>query len=151
MKIIGSFPKTRLRRLRKSKWIRDIVSENNISNKDLILPIFVREGKNKIDPIKTMPGVYRYSVDKLHIILKKVIKYKIPMVAIFPYTPSHKKDNYGMEALNPNNLICKSIKYIKKFPNLGIMCDVALDPYTLHGHDGIIKNNKIDNDETNKI
>jgi len=152
MKIIGSFPKTRLRRLRKSRWIRDIVSENNISNKDLILPIFVREGKNKIDPIKTMPGVYRYSVDKLHIILKKVIKYKIPMVAIFPYTPSHKKDNYGMEALNPNNLICKSIKYIKKkFPNLGIMCDVALDPYTLHGHDGIIKNNKIDNDETNKI
>ena len=152
MKIIGSFPKTRLRRLRKSKWIRDLVSENNISANDLVLPIFVREGRNKIESIKSMPGINRYTVDKLPVILKQVIKYKIPMVALFPYTPNNKKDKFGKEALNPNNLVCKSLRLIKKnFSKIGVMCDVALDPYTSHGHDGIIINNKIDNDETIKI
>ena len=114
MKIIGSFPKTRLRRLRKSKWIRNLVSENNISCNDLILPIFIREGKNKIEPIASMPGVKRYSVDKLPTILKQVEKYKIPMVALFPYTPNSKKDDLGKEALNSNNLVCKSLRLIKK-------------------------------------
>ena len=152
MKIIGSFPKTRLRRLRKSKWIRDLVSENNISANDLVLPIFVREGRNKIESIKSMPGINRYTVDKLPVILKQVIKYKIPMVALFPYTPNNKKDKFGKEALNPNNLVCKSLRLIKKnFSKIGVMCDVALDPYTSHGHDGIIVKNKIDNDETIKI
>ncbi len=152
MKIIGSYPKSRLRRLRKSKWIRDLVSENNLSHKDLILPIFVREGRNKVDSIKTMPGIKRYSVDKLPKILNEVKKYKIPMIALFPFTPDNKKDPNGNEALNPNNLVCKSLRFIKKkFPNIGVMCDVALDPYTSHGHDGIIKNNKIDNDGTLKI
>tara|TARA_B100000886_G_scaffold306223_1_gene238449 strand:+ start:7472 stop:8470 length:999 start_codon:yes stop_codon:yes gene_type:complete len=152
MKIIGSYPKTRLRRLRKSKWKRDLIAEYNISHNDLILPIFIREGKNKIEPIKTMPGVYRYTIDKLNIVLKQVKKYNIPLVAIFPYTPNNKKNNLGTEALNSNNLVCKSLRYIKKkFPKIGVMCDVALDPYTSHGHDGIIINNKIDNDETNKI
>ena len=152
MKIIGSYPKTRLRRLRKSKWIRDLVSENNISNNDLILPIFVREGKNKIDSIKTMPGIKRYSVDKLPVILNQVQKYKIPMIALFPYTSNSKKDDQGSESLNPNNLICRSLKLIKnKYPNIGVMCDVALDPYTSHGHDGIFINNKIDNDKTIEI
>ena len=152
MKIIGSYPKTRLRRLRKSKWKRDLIAESNISNNDLILPIFVKEGKNKIEPIKAMPGVYRYTVDKLNVVLKQVKKYNIPLVAIFPYTPNNKKNNSGTEALNPNNLVCKSLRFIKKnFPSIGVMCDVALDPYTSHGHDGIIIKNKIDNDETNKI
>ena len=152
MKIIGSYPKSRLRRLRKSKWIRDLVSENNLSHKDLILPIFVREGRNKVDSIKTMPGIKRYSIDKLPKILNEVKKYKIPMIALFPFTPDNKKDPNGNEALNPNNLVCKSLRFIKKkFPNIGVMCDVALDPYTSHGHDGIIKNNKIDNDGTLKI
>ena len=95
MKIIGSYPKTRLRRLRKSSWLRDLVSESNISHNDLVLPIFVREGKNKIENIKTMPGVKRYSIDKLPTILKQVKQYKIPMVAIFPYTSNNKKDNFG--------------------------------------------------------
>ena len=149
MKIFGSFPKTRLRRMRKSKWIRDLVSENNISHNDLVLPIFVREGKNKIETIKSMPGVNRYTVDKLPAILNDVKKFKIPMVALFPYTPDGKKDKLGSEALNPNNLVCRSLRFIKKkFPNIGIMCDVALDPYTSHGHDGIITNNEIDNDKT---
>ncbi len=152
MKIIGSYPKTRLRRLRKHKWLRNLVSENTISHNDLILPIFVREGKNKIDSIKSMPDVKRYSVDKLPSILNKVKNLKIPMVALFPYTPNNKKNKNGSEALNPNNLVCRSLRLIKnKFPDIGVMCDVALDPYTSHGHDGIIINNKIDNDETIKI
>ena len=152
MKIIGSYPKTRLRRLRKASWLRDLVSESNISENDLVLPIFVREGKNKIENIKTMPGVKRYSVDKLPTILNQVKRYNIPMVAIFPYISNNKKDNFGKEALNPNNLVCKSLRLIKKkFPNIGVMCDVALDPYTSHGHDGVIINNNINNDETIKI
>ena len=152
MKIIGSYPKTRLRRLRKHKWLRNLISENNISPNDLILPIFVREGKNKIESIKTMPGVKRYSVDKLPSILKKVKSLKIPMVALFPYTPNNKKNKQGSEALNPNNLVCRSLRLIKnRFPDIGVMCDVALDPYTSHGHDGLLVNNEIDNDETIKI
>ena len=152
MKIIGSYPKTRLRRLRKAKWLRNLVSENNISCNDLVLPIFVREGKNIIEPIKDMPGVKRYSIDKLPKILNQINKFKIPMIAIFPYIQNSLKDNLGSEALNPNNLVCKSLRLIKKkFPNIGVMCDVALDPYTSHGHDGIIINNKVDNDKTIKI
>lgn len=152
MRIIGSYPKTRLRRLRKAQWLRNLVSENNLSCNDLILPIFVREGKNKVESIKTMPGVKRYSVDKLPLILKEVSKYKIPMVALFPYIHNSKKDHLGSEALRPNNLICRGIKFIKKrFPKIGVMCDVALDPYTSHGHDGILIKDKIDNDETLKI
>ena len=114
MKILGSFPKTRLRRLRKTSWIRKIVSENNISTDDLILPIFIKEGKNSVEKIKSMPGVKRYSVDKLPNILKQVRNYKIPMIALFPYTSKNKKDNMGTEALNSNNLICRSLKLIKK-------------------------------------
>ena len=152
MRIVGKFPNTRLRRVRNSKWIRRLISENELSINDLILPIFVREGKNKIESIKTMPGVNRYSIDKLHTIMNKVRKYEIPMVALFPYTPENKKDNFGSESLNENNLICKSLKLLKKeYPEIGLMCDVALDPYTSHGHDGIVKYGEIDNDETNKI
>ena len=138
--------------MRKSKWIRDLVSENNLSAKDLVLPIFVREGKNKVDNLKSMPGVKRYTVDRLPDILKKVSLYKIPMISLFPNTENSKRDNLGSEALNPDNLICKSIKLIKKkFPQIGVMCDVALDPYTSHGHDGIIIDNQIDNDATIEI
>jgi len=128
------------------------VSENDLSINDLILPIFVRDGKNKVESIKSMPGVNRYSVDKLDLIMSKAKKYKIPMVALFPYTQKNKKDKSGTEALNKNNLICKSLKFIKKrYSGIGIMCDVALDPYTSHGHDGVIINKKIDNDKTIKI
>ena len=152
MNIVGSYPKTRLRRLRKSKWLRNLISETSISTNDLILPIFIREGKNKIESIKSMPGIKRYTLDKLSLILKQVRKYKIPMVALFPYTPNFKKDKNGTEALNSNNLVCRGIKLVKKkFPEIGVMCDVALDPYTSHGHDGVIINNKIDNDQTIKI
>ena len=152
MKIAGKFPDIRLRRIRKSPWIRRLVSENDLSINDLILPIFVRDGKNKIDSINSMPDVYRYSVDKLDNIMIKAKKYNIPMVAIFPHTSKTKKDKFGKEALNENNLVCQSIRFIKKrYPNIGVMCDVALDPYTSHGHDGVFKKKIIDNDETIKI
>ncbi len=152
MNIFGSYPKTRLRRLRKSRWMRNLISETNISSNDLILPIFIRDGKNKVEIIKSMPGVKRYTIDKLTTILKQVKKYKIPMVALFPYTPNNKKDDVGSEALNSNNLVCRSIRLIKeKFPEIGVMCDVALDPYTSHGHDGVIFNKQVDNERTIKI
>ena len=105
MTINRKFPNTRLRRLRKSKWLRNLISETSISKNDLILPIFIREGKNKIESIKSMPGIKRYTLDKLSSILKQVRKYKIPMIALFPFTPNNKKDNYGKEALNSNNLL----------------------------------------------
>jgi len=153
MIITGKYPNLRLRRNRKSDWTRRLVEENNLSINDLILPIFITEGKNIKQPIKTMPGIYRYSVDKLPIIVDKALKYRIPMVALFPHTESKLKNIYGSESLNENNLVCRGIKQIKKrYKNkIGIMCDVALDPYTSHGHDGLLKNNQILNDETIEI
>ena len=149
MKILGKYPTTRLRRIRNTNWLRNLVSDNELSINDLILPIFIREGKDKIEEIKSMPGVYRYSIDKLNIVLDKVKKNKILLIALFPYTPIPKKDKMGSEALNENNLVCKALGFIKKkYPSIGVMTDIALDPYTSHGHDGIIINNKISNDET---
>ena len=148
--IIGKFPNLRLRRTRKYNWSRKLIQENNLSPNDLIHPIFLIEGKNRKQPIKSMPGVYRYSIDQLGIIINNIIKHKIPMVALFPSTPNKKKDKFGTEALNEDNLVCKAIRYIKKRfkNNIGIMSDVALDPYTIHGHDGLLKNNYVINDET---
>ncbi len=150
MIITGKYPNLRLRRNRKSDWSRRLVQENKLSVNDLILPIFITEGKNIKQPIKTMPGVHRYSVNKLPLIIDKAVKYKIPLIALFPYTNKKLKDKIGSESLNENNLVCKAIKFIKKKYNnrIGIMCDVALDPYTSHGHDGILKNKEILNDET---
>jgi len=153
MIISGTYPNLRLRRSRKHEWSRRLVQENNLCANDFILPIFLTEGKNKKIPIKSMPGIYRYSINNLGIIVDKAIKKKIPMVALFPYTNPKIKDLIGSESLNENNLVCNAIKYIKKRykNNIGVMCDVALDPYTSHGHDGILKNNKILNDETLNI
>ena len=153
MIITGKYPNLRLRRNRKTDWSRRLVQENNLSANDLILPIFIIEGKNKKESIKSMPDVYRYSVDKIPMILDKAVKYKIPMVALFPYTNKKLKNELGTEALNENNLVCKAIRLIKKkYKNkIGIMCDVALDPYTAHGHDGLLKEGKILNDETIEI
>ena len=152
MKNIGSYPNVRLRRNRKAEWSRRLVSENNLSANDLIWPIFIRDGKNIKEPIKTMPGVYRYSLDKIEHLVEKAIHKKIPMMALFPNTQDSKKDLRGSEALNKNNLVCRALRLIKKnYKEIGIMCDVALDPYTNHGHDGIIKKNYVDNDETIKV
>ena len=153
MIITGKYPSLRLRRNRKNDWSRRLTSENNISSDDLILPIFLVEGKNKKIPIKTMTDVYRYSVDKLSSVVDEAVNNRIPMIALFPYTNKKLKDKIGSEALNENNVIFKAIKYIKKkYKNqIGIMCDVALDPYTSHGHDGLVKKGKILNDETIEV
>ncbi len=149
MKILGKFPSTRLRRVRNSDWVRRLISESNLSANDLILPIFIRDGYNKIEEIKSMPGVKRYSLDRISKILDQAERFKIPMIAIFPYTPEKKKNNNGLEALNENNLVCRSLRLIKKkYKKFGVMTDVALDPYTSHWHDGILINGKIDNDKT---
>tara|TARA_E500000178_G_C16850251_1_gene674807 strand:- start:12 stop:998 length:987 start_codon:yes stop_codon:yes gene_type:complete len=151
--ITGKFPSLRLRRTRKFAWSRKLVSENNLSVNDLIYPIFLIEGKNKKQNIKSMPNIYRYTLDKLGDVINNVVKNNIPMVALFPSTPNSKKDKYGSEALNEDNLVCKATQFIKKrFKNdVGIMSDVALDPYTSHGHDGLLKNNYVMNDDTNEI
>ena len=151
--ITGKYPNLRLRRNRKTDWSRRLVEESTLSPNDLILPIFLTEGKNRVQSIKTMPGVFRYSVDKLSKIIDRAILLKLPMVALFPYTNSKVKNKYGSEALNEDNLVCKAIRYIKKrYKNqIGIMCDVALDPYTSHGHDGLLKSGYVLNDETIEI
>ena len=152
MKNIGSYPDTRLRRNRKKDWSRRLVQENTLSTNDLIWPIFICEGKNVKESINAMPGVYKYSIDRIERLIESAIDKKIPMVALFPNIPLSKKNNKGTEALNKNNLICKALRLIKKnYKEIGLMCDVALDPYTNHGHDGILKNNYVDNDETLKI
>ena len=152
MKILGKYPAVRLRRNRKCDWSRRLIAENNLTVNDLILPIFITEGKNKIESIKSMPNIYRYSVDKIGHVVSKASKLGIPLVAVFPHTPNKKKNSIGSEALNENNLVCQAIKKIKKNnPKIGVMTDVALDPYTDHGHDGILKKKEILNDETIEI
>ena len=153
MIITGKYPNLRLRRNRNSDWSRRLVRENTLSTNDLILPIFLVDGKNKKQSIKTMPDIYRYSINRLSEIVDKAVYNKIPMVALFPYTAKKLKNNSGSESLNEDNLVCKRIQYIKnKYKNsIGIMCDVALDPYTSHGHDGLLQKGKILNDETVEI
>ena len=151
--ITGKFPSLRLRRSRKNDWSRRLIEENNLTSNDFILPIFLIDGKNKKLPIKSMPGVYRYTLDKIDTIVHKAIKIGLPMVALFPYTDRKKKNFLGTEALNEDNLVCRAIRLIKKkYKNeIGIMCDVALDPYTSHGHDGLINSGYVLNDETIEV
>ena len=153
MIITGKYPKLRLRRSRIEDWSRRLVRENTLSGSDFVLPIFLTEGKNKKNEIKSMKGVYRYSIDNLSGIIDRALKNKIPMIALFPNTNKKLKDAYGTEALNEDNLVSKAIISIKKkYKNIiGIMCDVALDPYTSHGHDGLINKNEILNDKTIKV
>ena len=151
--ITGKFPNLRLRRSRKNEWSRRLVEENSLTVNDFVLPIFLVDGKNKKQSINSMPGVYRYSLDKLNFVVDKAIKKGLPMIALFPYTDKKKKNEFGTEALNEENLVCKALQLIKsKYKNeIGIMCDVALDPYTSHGHDGLVNKNYVLNDETVEI
>ncbi len=151
--ITGKYPSLRLRRSRKYDWSRRLIEENNLTPNDFILPIFLIDGKNRKIPIKSMPGVYRYTLDRLSFIIDKAIKGKLPMIALFPYTNKKKKNLLGTEALNEDNLVCKAIQLIKKrYKNeIGIMCDVALDPYTSHGHDGFLNSGYVLNDETVEV
>ena len=146
---IGNFPSTRLRRLRMKEFSRRMVSENNLSVDDLIWPIFVCEGSNVAEKINSMPGVFRYSIDNILKELETAAKLKIPAIALFPRIDNTLKDENGSQAIDENNLICRTIKSIKKnFPDLGVICDVALDPFTNHGHDGLVINDIVDNDAT---
>ena len=151
--ITGKYPNLRLRRNRKESWSRRLIQENTLSANDFILPIFLIDGSNKKESISTMPGVYRYTINRMSQIVDRAIKIGIPMVALFPKTKNSLKNEIGSESLNEKNLVCRAIIEIKKrYKNqIGIMCDVALDPYTSHGHDGLIKSNKIINDETIEV
>jgi porphobilinogen synthase len=151
--ITGNFPNLRLRRSRKYSWSRKLVQENNLSANDLILPIFLMDGKNTKQTIKSMPDVYRYTIDQLSGVVSAAIKNRIPMIALFPSILKKNKNYYGGESLNEDNLVCKAIRFIKKrFKNdIGIMCDVALDPYTSHGHDGLLNKGYVLNDETIEV
>ena len=147
-----SFPLTRMRRTRSKKFIRNLVKENRLTVNDLIYPIFIVDGAEKKEPIPEMPGLFRYSLDNLKNEIKNILSLNIPAIAIFPKISDNLKNPSGSEALNKNNIVCNAIKLIKDTTSeLGIVCDVALDPYTDHGHDGVIINDYVDNDETVKI
>ena len=147
-----SFPLTRMRRTRSKRFIRNLVKENRLTVNDLIYPIFIVDGNDKKEPIPEMPGLFRYSLDNLKNEIINILSLNIPAIAIFPKISNDLKNSSGSEALNKNNIVCNAIKLIKNTNSeLGIICDVALDPYTNHGHDGIIINDYIDNDETVKI
>jgi len=147
-----SFPSTRMRRNRMQKFIRRIVSENTLTINNLIQPLFVTEGKFENTDIVSMPGIKRHSVHSIVKEAKEIYNLGIPAIAIFPYIPKDLRNENGLESINENNIICKTIKEIKNScPDLGIISDVALDPYTSHGHDGIIINNEINNDKTVEV
>lgn len=139
----------RPRRNRKAEWARRMVRENVLTTDDLIWPLFLIDGNNKREQIASMPGVERLSVDQAVREAERAMELTIPCLALFPYTDPSLRDEEGSEATNPNNLVCQAVRAIKKeFPDLGILCDVALDPFTSHGHDGLIEDGKILNDET---
>jgi porphobilinogen synthase len=139
----------RPRRNRKAEWARRMVRENVLTTDDLIWPLFVADGHDKRTPVVSMPGVDRLSVDQAVREAERAVKLNIPCIALFPYTDPGLRDERGSEAVNPDNLVCQSVRAIKKeFPELGVLCDVALDPFTSHGHDGLIEDGKILNDAT---
>ncbi|MBR0937695.1 porphobilinogen synthase [Bradyrhizobium jicamae] len=139
----------RPRRNRKSEWARRLVRENVLTTDDLIWPMFVVDGHNTRTPVASMPGVERLTVDQIVRDAERAARLDIPCIALFPFTEPSLRDEEGSEALNPDNLVCQSVRAIKReFPDLGVLCDVALDPFTSHGHDGLIADGKILNDET---
>lgn len=146
----GSFPTTRLRRMRQSKWIRELVTEYRLTAHDLIWPLFILPGEQRVEPVASLSGVDRMSVDRLLLAVEEAIAHRIPAVALFPVTPADRKSADGEEAINPDNLICSATRAIRqRFGDaIGVICDVALDPYTSHGQDGLLRDGKIVNDET---
>jgi porphobilinogen synthase len=148
----GRFPRTRLRRNRAADWSRRLVAEVHVTADDLIWPIFVQEGENRRDPIPSMPEVERLSIDQLLRAAETAVSLRIPAIAIFPVVDSSLKTDDAREAFNAKGLVCRAVAAVKKAqPALGIICDVALDPYTVHGHDGLMRNGEILNDETVEV
>src|SRR5579872_5428233 len=145
----AKFPALRMRRLRRYEWTRRLVAEATLSPSDLIWPLFIIDGQNKREPVPSMPGVSRLSVDGAVGAAEEAAKLGIPVVALFPYTDPSLRTEDGREATNASNLICRAVRAIKKsVPEIGVLCDVALDPYTSHGHDGLLRDGVILNDET---
>jgi porphobilinogen synthase len=146
------FPATRLRRLRRTEWSRRLVAENAVTPSDLIWPVFLVDGTNRREPIGSMPGVERLSVDLVPAAAEEACKLGIPVIALFPYTDPALKTEDGREALNPGNLVCSATRAIRGGGfEIGVLCDVALDPYTTHGHDGLVREGEILNDETVEV
>jgi porphobilinogen synthase len=146
------FPATRMRRLRRHEWTRRLVAESTLSAADLIWPLFVIEGDKKREPVGSMPGVDRLSIDHAVGAAEEAAKLGIPAIALFPWTDPSLKTSDGHEATNENNLICRAVRTIKRaVPEIGVLCDVALDPYTSHGHDGVLVDDYVANDETIEI
>src|SRR6195952_1113560 len=149
---VGRFPNTRMRRNRTDAWTRRLVAETKLSVDDLIWPIFLIEGRNTETEVSSMPGVLRVTLDRVAQHVETAAKLGIPAVALFPATPTGKKDPEGSEAVNANNLICSAARILKDaYPDIGLVGYVALDPYTDHGHDGVIRNGYIANDDTLKV
>ena len=152
MSIFRKYPSTRLRRLRKNLNLIELVSETNLTSKDLIQPIFIKENFEGKEQIESMPGIFRFGLNHVLSEIEELINAGINAIAVFPVIESSKKDEKGKEALNKSNFIVQSINKIKKeFPELILIADVALDPYTDHGHDGILINNEVANDETVEV
>jgi porphobilinogen synthase len=149
---VGTFPQTRLRRNRADGWTRRLVAENKLSVDDLIWPIFLIEGQGVVTDVASMPGVQRVSLDRLEAHVAPAADLRIPAIALFPATPSDRKDADGTEATNPDNLINRATRLLKqRFPQIGLVGDVALDPYTDHGHDGVIREGRVDNDASLEV
>jgi len=149
---VGQFPTTRMRRNRYDAWTRRLVAENALSVDDLIWPVFIIEGRGTTTDVASMPGVQRVTLDRLARHVEPALQYGIPAVALFPATPPEKKDAEGTEATNPENLMCEAARLLKReFPELGLVGDVALDPYTDHGHDGVIRNGYVANDDSLRV
>ncbi|HEY4234369.1 MAG TPA: porphobilinogen synthase [Lacipirellulaceae bacterium] len=149
----GQFPSTRLRRLRRYDWSRRLVAESQLTASDLIWPLFVQEGQNQRQPVPSMPGVERLSIDLLVEAIGGAVELGIPAVAIFPVTEPAKKTPDGEEAVNQDNLACRAVRAVKEAHHdaIGVICDVALDPYTSHGQDGLVRDGYVVNDETIEV
>ena len=146
---VGAYPTVRMRRNRRHAWTRRLVAENTLGIDDLIWPIFLMEGEGQSVEIAAMPGARRVTLDKLAAYVEPAVHLGIPALALFPATPAGKKDAEGSESANPKNLICRAARLLKQeFPDLGLIGDVALDPYTDHGHDGVLRGGDVANDET---
>ena len=151
-KSLGAYPRTRMRRTRQHPWTRALVSESRLAASDLMWPVFITEGSGKRQPIPSMPGVDRLSVDELIAAAAEVKDLGIPAIALFPYIEDDLKTPDAAEAYNPDNLICRAVKALKdKHPEVGVMCDVALDPYNTDGHDGLVRDGRILNDESVEV
>ena len=148
----GTYPALRMRRLRRHAWTRSMIAETRLSAGDLIWPLFIIEGEKKREAVASMPGVDRLSLDLAVEAAREAASLGIPAIALFPQTPASAKNETGSEAVNPQNLVCRTVRAIKKaVPEIGVMCDVALDPYTSHGHDGVLKDGDVHNDDTLQV